>query len=110
MGDFNELASPNEKKGGQNPPSSKFQRLNMFLAGIDAESIPVKGSIFTGKKRIHTHLIYERLDRAIARKDWATMYPDAIEEHGSFTCSDHRPIIISTKSLMHKHKAFPFRF
>ena len=32
---------------------------------INASSIPVNGLVLTWKKRIHTHLIYERLDIAI---------------------------------------------
>ena len=50
------------------------------------------------------------MDRSIARRDWSTLYPNAIEEHGSFTCSDHRPIIVSSDIVIPKHKAFPFRF
>ena len=61
-------------------------------------------------KRIHTHLVYERLDRSIVRKDWASIYPDAFELNGSFTCSDHCLIILSTSGLREPCKAFSFRF
>ena len=96
IGDFNELASPDEKLGGQTISIHKYDRLNSFIRTINAESIQVKGRLFTWKKRIHTHLIYERLNRSIARNDWMTRYPDTFEIHGSFTCSDHCPIILST--------------
>ena len=39
-----------------------------------------------------------------------TRYPDTFEIHGSFTCSDHCPIILSTVTQRHSQKAFPFRF
>ena len=110
LGDFNELGSPEEKKGGQPLSFGKYQRLNKFISDINAETIQVKGSIFTWKKKIHTHLIYERLDRTLARKDSIAMYPNALEEHGSFTCSDPRPIIVSSDFAISRHKAFPFRF
>ena len=77
---------------------------------IDAESIQVNGKMFTWKKQIHTHLIYERLDRSIARKDWSSIYPNAYELHGNFTCSDHCHIILVTSPQPEKRKAFPFRF
>jgi len=65
VGDFKELANPSEKRGGRPQPSTKFARINDFMNTINASTIPTNGSLFTWKKRIHTHLIYERLDRAI---------------------------------------------
>jgi len=38
------------------------------------------------------------------------IYPDAFEIHGSFSCSDHYPIILSMFMQRNNHKAFPFRF
>jgi len=62
IGDFNELANPSEKRRGICHPNTKYHRLNNFLTQNNAISVPVNGSIFTCKKRIHMHLIYERLD------------------------------------------------
>jgi len=95
IGDFNELANPTEKRGGKRYPLAKYERLNSFMYHINATSVPFTGSPFTWKKRIHTHLIYERLDRAIIRHDWAALYPDSITQHGTFSCSDHCPIVLS---------------
>ena len=66
--DFNELANPSEKRGGIIYPSTKFQRLNNFLLRNSVISVPVNGLGLTWKKRIPTHLIYERLDRAILQR------------------------------------------
>jgi len=96
------------KKRGYIPLLNKFIRLNNFLAAIDAESVQVNGRLFTWKKRIHTHLIYERLDRTIPRTGWHCIYPEAFETHGSFTCSDHCPIIRSTTIEQQRCKAVPF--
>ena len=94
VGNFNELATPNEKNGGKILPNSKYQRLNNFIATINAESIQVNGNLFTWKKRIDTNLIYERLDRSICVKDCSTIYPKTFETHGNFTCSNLNPIIL----------------
>ena len=108
MGDFNEWLCPNEKLGGQPLVSSRFQCLNNFLSVINAECVQVLGRLFTWKKRIHTQLIYERLDRIVIRKDWSTLYPNIYETHGNFSCSDHCPIIMSIQTHLSKAKAFLF--
>jgi len=110
IGDLNELAAPSEKKGGLNHSLAKYERLNRFLAHINAISVPSKGQAFTWKNRLHSHLIYERLDRAIVRNDWLQLYPDTIVCHGTFSCSDHCPIVLSDRDLIPRRKKFPFRF
>ena len=110
IGDCNELANPSEKRGGQRLPLLKFRRLNNFLDTINAISVPFTGFPLTWKKRIHSHLIYERLDRAILRSDWSNLYPDSIIRHGTFSCSDHYPVIFSVVNPIHRRKNLPFRF
>ena len=108
MGDFNEILYPNEKLGRQPPATTRFHRLNYFLSVINAEYVQVSGRLFIWKKKIHTHLIYERLDRTMIRKDWSTLYPDTYETHGNFSCFDHCPIIMSTQAHLQMAKSFPF--
>ena len=62
------------------------------------------------KKHIHMHLIYERLDRAIACKDWPTIYLESMVMHESFSCSDHYPIILAIETLSRRKKNFSFQF
>jgi len=109
-GDFNEIASPGEKKEGLIYPLSKYARLNSFTNEINAISVPSKGNCFTWKKKIPTYLVYERLDRAIIRSDWLNIYPESIVTHGQFTCSDHCPIVLTTAPPNQRRKNFPFRF
>ena len=78
MEDFNEITCPNEKLDGTTPNVNKFQLLHDFLTNINAQTLQVSGDLFTWKKRVHTHLIYERLDRIIARNNCANIYPNAI--------------------------------
>ena len=89
IGDFNELEYPTDKVGGPPVGQSRITRLPRFLQFCRAVSLPVQGRTFTWKKRIHGHLIYEKLDRAIARHDWCCQYPDSCVTAGPFTCSDH---------------------
>ena len=69
MRDFNEILCPNEKLGGQSPIIIRFQLLNNFLSVVNVECVHIFDQLFASKKRVHTHLLYERLDRTIARKD-----------------------------------------
>ena len=98
IGDLSELTNANEKKRGQVYPNSKFQRVSAFLTWINTESVPVNGSIFTWKKRIHTHLIYERLDKPIVCKEGMNIYPDSVVTYGNFSCSDHCPSFYHQRS------------
>jgi len=50
IGDFNELANPSEKRGGQNHPCTKYRRLNNFLTQTNATFVPVNRTIYTWKK------------------------------------------------------------
>ena len=63
-----------------------------------------------GKKKYILIFVYERLDRSIATKDWASIYPNAFEIHGRFICSDHRPIIVSSNLMQERQKASPSDF
>jgi len=110
IGDFNELANPSEKRGGICYPNTKYQQLNNFMTQNNAISVPLNGSIFTWKKCIHTHLIYERLDRVIVCKNWVEGYPYSIMVHGAFVCSDHCPILLSMQDLVQQCKNLSFRF
>ena len=110
IGDLNELANPSEKSGGKHYPLSKFDRLNDFLGRINAISVPFRRYPFTWKKPIHTHLIYERLDRATLRNDWVNLYLDSIIRHGTFSYSDHCPIILSATNPIQHRKKLSFQF
>jgi len=110
IGDFNELECPSDKLGGQAVTPSRVARLPTFLQSIRATSIPMRGCPFTWKKRIHGHLIYEKLDRAIGRQDWYHPYPDSVVIGGPFTCSDHTYIILNTESAQIGRKKPIFRY
>ena len=110
IGDFNELECPSDKKGGQPVLPSRLARLPSLLNSIHATSIPVLGCPFTWKKRIQGHLIYEKLDRALGRQDWNTLYPNSVVLGGPFTCSDHAYILLNTSPTPVVRKKPPFRY
>ncbi|KAJ8421407.1 hypothetical protein Cgig2_012294 [Carnegiea gigantea] len=62
------------------------------------------------KSRVRCQLIYERLDGAIGRQDWYTLYPTSLLIHGPFTCSDHCFILLDTQGSAPRQKQPPFQF
>jgi len=84
---------------------SWLTRLPCFLNSCQAVSLPVLGRYFMWKKRIHDHIIYEKLDCAIGRHDWCCQYPNCSVSTGPFTCSYHSYILFDTNPAqfsMHK--------
>ena len=110
IGDLNEIALPEDKIGGSLLLTNRFQYLPPLITAMNGQSIESLGTPFTWKRKTHTHLIYERLDRAIARCNWLDLYQEARVLHGCFSCSDHCPITVSTTFPPFKQKAFPFRY
>jgi len=108
IGDFNKILFPNKKLGGLTPNNTRSQYLMRFL--INGHSLPSVENPFTWKQRIHTHLVYECLDKAITRLDCCAFIRMLTISHGSFICSDHCPITLITDPLMLRTKAFPFRY
>ena len=80
------------------------------MHSIQATSIQVRSCPFTWKKRVHGHLIYEKLDRALGRQDWCHLYPNSVVFRGPFTCSDHTYIILNTMSTQLIRKKPFFRY
>ena len=110
IGDFNELETPEDKVGGQPVDPSRLTRLPDFLESCQATSLPVLGREFTWKKRVHGHLILEKLDRAIGRSDWCRQYPDCRVMPGPFTCSDHSYLLLDTAPAQFVHRKPLFRY
>ena len=110
IGDFNELEEFPDKKGGLITQPSRLQRSPLFLTSIGASSLPIQGRSFTWEKRIHGHLIYERLDRAIGRSNWSTLYPNADASHRPFTCSNHCHVLLYTSPAIVQAQRPCFRY
>ena len=68
------------------------------------------GRSFTWKKRIHGHLVFEKLDRAIGRRDWCCQYPDCRVLAGPLTCSDHCYVLLDTHPAQLVQRKSLFRY
>jgi hypothetical protein len=112
-GDFNDIMSINEKKGGV--PAS-IRKCNIFKERIDVcRLIDVgfmgakytwQGPVFHGGQRI-----YERLDRALSNDLWRLEFPDGyVKVLPRLDFSDHHPLLICPFDGTHVSAPKQFRF
>jgi exonuclease III len=112
-GDFNDIASQEEKKGGA-PASAR--KCNNFLDNINKCKLMDMGSVgtkFTWRgPLVQGHdRIFERLDRAMCNDEWRIMFPEAIVKVLTrIEFSDHHPIIILLQGTQTTRRKSKFRF
>lgn len=112
FGDFNEIMSQDEKKGG-NPRSERA--MDAFRGAIDGCGLcdlGYRGSWFTWKrgKTIAT-FVRERLDRFLADMNWCNIFPHFSVKHLPIFHSDHAHIILSASdSRLREGKGKLFKF
>ena len=74
MGYFNEMLQTSDKIGATPLNTSNVRRFNDFLEYSKRWDVDVQGQIFTWKKRLRGHLVYEKLDRVIFRDDCLPLF------------------------------------
>lgn len=112
-GDFNDIASQDEKKGGA--PINQ-RKCNIFMERIDRCNLMDMGAIgskFTWRGPLYHGYssIFEKLDRALCNVDWRLGFPEAfVKVLPCIDFSDHHPILISLHNLHNVRQPRPFRF
>ncbi|GAU51239.1 hypothetical protein TSUD_129860 [Trifolium subterraneum] len=112
-GDFNDIASADEKGGGV---TASRRKCNIFKERIDACNLidmgamgpkfTWRGPIFHGGQRI-----FERLDLALCNDQWRLKFPDGfVKVLTRLDYSDHHPILISSLHVPHSVAERQFRF
>lgn len=93
IGDFNEILCNEEKEGGPLRPQGSFSNFRTFVAENDLVDIKHSGNCLSWRGKRNTHLIFCRLDRAMANEEWCDRFPTARSEYLRLEGSDHRPIV-----------------
>lgn len=76
MGDFNEIASSNEKFGGRPPNRFKMETFTNFLHKTKLIDLGFSGPKFTWTNCRHDRsLVRTRIDRAHANAEWLNLFP-----------------------------------
>lgn len=113
IGDYNEIASIEEKEGGApfNPnPCFKFRDVLDSCGLIDLGSTGPKFT-WRGPQVGGYARVFKRLDRATSNACWRIYFPEASVRVLPRIKSDHHPILLSTESVVgQRRRGRPFRF
>jgi hypothetical protein len=111
-GDFNDIASINEKKGGIPASSRKCAKFVDRINRCQLMDLGATGSKFTWRGPLYAGAwIFERLYRALSNDSWRISFPEAIVKVlPRLDFSDHHPILISLFRHFHVGGARAFRF
>ncbi|GAU46050.1 hypothetical protein TSUD_191210 [Trifolium subterraneum] len=112
-GDFNDIASQDEKKGGAhviaricNNFLDNFNACKLMDLGAVGYKFTWRGPLVNGHDRL-----FERLDRAMSNDVWRIMFPEAIVKVlPRIEFSDHHTIIIMLQRIQPLKQRSKFRF
>ncbi|XP_073367527.1 uncharacterized protein [Aegilops tauschii subsp. strangulata] len=101
-GDFNEIMCGHEKKGGPPRNLKHMESFRIALADCGLRDLGFKGDKFTWRNNNHDakYYIKERLDRAVASREWCNRFPTYTVLNGDPRHSDHRPVTIQIEAKM----------
>lgn len=112
-GDFNDIDSPVEKKGGIPASQRRCQsfvdrinRCNLMDLGAVGSKYTWKGPLYNGHSKV-----YERLDRALCNDEWRLGFPNAfVKILTRVQFSDHHPVLVNLAGHPARRRVPLFRF
>jgi hypothetical protein len=111
-GDFNDIASIHEKKGGVTASRRKCTKFVDRINKCQLMDLGATGSKYTWRGPLYAGTrIFERLDRALSNDSWRLSFPGAfVKVLPRLDFSDHHPILISIHAPAHMMGGRAFRF
>lgn len=111
MGDYNDLASDDEKVGGCSHSNFLFNGFRDCLNDYGLCDLPSVGSKFTWVC-LKNRLVWfkEKLDRAMANREWSDIFPNALLSVRTSPKSDHKPLLINMVAQNDRRPFRTFRF
>ncbi|KAI9100928.1 hypothetical protein K1719_024052 [Acacia pycnantha] len=94
-GDFNEIKSPLEQKGGGRINEHRCRKFNAWIQECNLIDIEANGPFFTwkGPKWDGLDRVYRRLDRCLCNEQWQKRFVVADVCVIPRVCSDHHPLL-----------------
>ena len=110
IGDFNQVFSQEEKRGGRPVASSSRDKPGEIINNKGLIDIHFSGNPFTWSNRREALAnIKERLDRVFSNDKWRILFPRAAVRHIPTSTSDHSPILLLSEGEDRNIKR-PFKF
>ncbi|XP_061351262.1 uncharacterized protein LOC133296317 [Gastrolobium bilobum] len=96
-GDFNDIVSTEEKRGGAPVDLNVCATFGSVLDNCQLLDLGYSGPLFTwkGPKFQHLDRVFKRLDRVVANAQWRMAFDEAVAHVIPRVYSDHCPIILS---------------
>ncbi|XP_042962496.1 uncharacterized protein LOC122296768 [Carya illinoinensis] len=112
-GDFNEILHQGEKQGAGSRPYKQIEEFRKVVEVCDLRDIHHQGHYFTwSNNRRGRHFTKERIDRALANKEWHELFSNASCTTLAAIQSDHSPlsILLQNSAKVYRHEARCFRY
>lgn len=111
MGDFNDLLSADEKRGGTEQPRYLIDGFNGVVNECGLIDLGFVGEKYTWERsRGKSNWVQERLDRGLANQEWLNLFPAAEVRVLEVATSDHLPIFLQLNKQVYVPKPKRFRF
>ena len=93
MGDFNEIMSNSEKRGGRMRTEASFQDMRRMVRCCNFTDLKSTGDRFSWAGQRGNHYVSVCLDCTMANNIWHDMFPASETDFLEFGESDHRPLV-----------------
>ena len=111
IGDFNELAGEEDKRGGAAHPPWVYRGFKEVISDCSLQDIGLEGHPFMWARGLGTAAsVEERLDKALVSKPWLVMFPQVRLRNLVSAMANHTPIKLSTCSRPVHCRRQPFQF
>lgn len=112
VGDFNEIASPDEKKGGAQDDPRKCLNFSNWINECKLIEVTTTGTKFTwrGPKWNDRDRVFKKLDRVLCNVEWRLKYHEGFTKVLPRVQSDHHPLLVVMEGLPNNGGIRPFRF
>lgn len=111
VGDFNNVTSQGDKKGGAAYPSHLVDGFNDCLQDTELQDLNIIGHQFTWERGRNTdHWVEIRLDRVLINTKWSNLYQNAKVYNLEGSPSDHSPLLLVPEVLLKGNNKKQFRF
>ncbi|KAL8106994.1 hypothetical protein AgCh_023701 [Apium graveolens] len=111
LGDFNNVTSQQDKKGGHSYPTWLIDGFNDCLKETGLQDLDLIGHPFTWERGRNTNYWIEiRLDRVLANASWLDGFPMTSVYNLEGSPSDHSPVLMIPKVRITGNQGNNFRF
>ncbi|KAG8662107.1 hypothetical protein MANES_01G065050v8 [Manihot esculenta] len=111
LGDFNDILSPSEKRGGRPQPPRLINGFRKALCDSGLMEFPMTGYPFTWEhSRNSGSWVESKLDRVLTNAQWRARFSNSSTEVMGFSTSDHLPILLVVKCFVEQRHAHRFHF